>query len=190
MTSALAWLEPPSATPMTSADPEAAPGYAGTCYDGLVGRVPQGSYLAIDLLAGPEGRAWALRTLIPDGAALARTTAVWVHTGRLCPRRAEVVVRAQRRVHSPVVVHRQRLTADDVVLVGTVPTTTPVRTAVDLLCFADERTAVAGTRALLARCLTVEAVAQTLRRPRRRLPARRALGLLAQAQTPTGRRRP
>lgn len=179
MTSALTWLYPRPLLPVTSAHPEQV-GIGGYVYDGLVAGTPEQTLAAVDLLAGPEGRALTLRAVLPPGAALARATAVWVHTGRLRPRRTEVVVAPSRRTHSRVVVHRQQLPTADVVTVGGVPTTTPLRTAVDLLCFAVPATALAGTRALLGSGLPRAVVAAALRSPGRRLPTRRALHLLEQ----------
>src|SRR5690606_41648826 len=89
-----------------------------------------------------------------------------------------VVVAAHCRPHTAVVVHRQALPADDVVRVGGVAVTTPLRTAVDLLCFAEEDTAVAATRVLLRHGLVPELLGEVLSRPVRRLPTRRALRLL------------
>ncbi|WP_413449916.1 hypothetical protein AA0Y32_04475 [Georgenia phoenicis] len=188
MTSALAWLAAPQLDPVAAVQP-ALPGRAGERYDGLLGRTPDGGLVPVDLLAGPEGRAGALRAAVPPGAALARCTAVWVHTGRLCPDRPDVVVGAGRRLHTTVVVHRQHLAVSDVVHLGGVPTTTPLRTAVDLLCFASEPVAVAGTCALLLAGLEEPLVQEVLGRPGRRAPVRRATALLAVAGDAAGRRR-
>lgn len=178
MTGALSWLEPPQPAPLLAAGAYDAD-LAGLRYDGLLGRVPGGRHAPADVLAGPEGRAAHLRVDLPPAAAVARAAAAWVHTGRLCPERTDVVVAPHRRVHAGVPVHRQVLPAADVVLIGGVPTTTPLRTAVDLLCFADEAAAVASTRSLLLDGLTTALVEEALRRPARRLPVRRALRLLA-----------
>lgn len=187
MASALAWLDPPQPLPLTRA-PAAVRELAGICHDGLVGPTPLGVHAAVDLLRWPEGRAGLLRDVLVPGSALAWTTALWVHTGRLLARRTHLVVAPDQRVEGTVVVHRQRLAPGDVAPVGGVPTTTPLRTAVDLLCFAKPPTAVAGTRALLGQGLSAEAVREALGRPWRRLPVRRALDLLTQAETPPGRR--
>lgn len=178
MTSPLAWLEAPPVVPLTWAA-TGAPGSAGIRYDGLMGATPEDALGAVDLLAGPEGRAAHLCGVLPAGGALARAAAVWVHTGRLRPGRTDVVVEPHRRVHAPhVVVHRQHLADGDVVRVAGVPTTAPVRTAVDLLCFVERRTAVAGVRALLHDGLAASVVGDALRGADRRLPVRRALAIL------------
>ena len=186
MVSALSWLEPPP-PPLLTREPGDGWVAAALRHDGLVGPTPTGDQAARDLLASPEGRARLLREVLVPGAALARTTAVWVHTGRHLSRRTELVVPPERRVEGGGLVHRQHLAPGDVALVGAVPTTTPVRTAVDLLCFADRGTALAGARALLANGLAAEAVRQALVQPVRRLPSRRGLSLLAEALTPAGR---
>lgn len=188
MTNALDWLGAPPPAPLTWTS-AGAPGTAGTRYDGLLGATPEGSLGAVDLLAGPEGRAAHLRGILPSGGALARAAAVWVHTGCVRPATADVVVEPHRRVHAPlVVVHRQHLAEGDVVRVAGVPTTTPLRSAVDLLCFGEKHIAVAGVRALVLHGLAAPAVADALRRPGRRLPVRRALALLEQVEPPSGRR--
>jgi len=183
MTTALAWLAPPAPPPLTRVEVEEH-GVRGLGYDGLLAPTPGGAAVAVDLLRCADGRAAMLRGLLPPGAAVARASAVWVHTGRLCPRRTEVLVRPGVRVQAAVVVHRQHLTAADVVVIGGVGVTTPLRTAVDLLCFGEEAGAVAGTKALLSRGLAAAAVREALHRPRRRVPARRALALLERAERP------
>lgn len=175
MTDALAWLAPRPVDGVGSSGPT---DIRALRYDGVLARVPGGGHAAVDLLTAPQGRATAVRELLPVGAALARATAAWVHTGRLRPERVEVVVAAHCRPHTAVVVHRQALPADDVVRVGGVAVTTPLRTAVDLLCFAEEDTAVAATRVLLRHGLVPELLEEVLSRPVRRLPTRRALRLL------------
>ncbi|HLT84029.1 MAG TPA: hypothetical protein VKZ83_07330 [Phototrophicaceae bacterium] len=187
MTGALTWLDRPPPGPLTAAE-DGVDSLAGLRHDGLVGPTPLGEHAAVDLLGSPEGRASLLREVLLPGSALARTTAVWVHTGRLYTRRAELVVPPDERVEGPAVVHRQYLGPGDVVPIGGVPTTSPLRTAVDLLCFVDETRAVAGTRALIVTGLDVGAVRDELLRPGRHRPARRALGLLTQVETPPGRR--
>jgi len=189
MMRALAWLEPPSPTPV-AAVLAARPGLGGERYDGLLVATPGGGLAPVDVLCGPAGRAWSLQGVVPPGAALARGTAVWVHTGRLCPERAEVVVEPGRRLHAIAVVHRQRLEAADVERLGGVPTTTPLRTAVDLLCFAEGGLAVAGTCALVLGGLAPSQVREALNRPGRRAPVRRATALLTVAEDAARRRRP
>ncbi|WP_454083960.1 hypothetical protein [Georgenia sp. Marseille-Q6866] len=189
MTRALAWLEAPSLTPV-AAVLAALPGLGGERYDGLLVATPGGGLAPVDVLSRPAGRAWSLRGVVPPGAALARSTAVWVHTGRLCPERAEVVVEPGRRLHAGAAVHRQRLEEGDVELLGGVPTTTPLRTAVDLLCFTEGGLAVAGTCALVLGGLAPSQVREALSRPGRRAPVRRATALLTAAEDAARRRRP
>ncbi|QDB79365.1 hypothetical protein FE251_08270 [Georgenia wutianyii] len=186
MPSALSWLDPAAPSPLTWGVGEGWEA-AALRHDGLVGPTPTGAEAAVDLRASPAGRAGLLREALVPGSALARTTALWVHTGRLLALRTELVVPPERRVEGGGVVHRQHLAPGDVALVAGVPTTTPVRTAVDLLCFAAPGTAVPGARALLAHGLPAEAVRRALVQPARRLPGRRALSLLAVALTPPGR---
>ena len=189
MTSALAWLEAPPPTPAAAVLPTA-DGFAGERFDGLLVATPGGGLAPVDVLAGAAGRAGALRDAVPSGAALARCTAVWVHTGRLCPERAEVVVHPGRRLHAGAVVHRQLLEEGDIVLLGGVATTTPLRTAVDLLCFAEEHLAVTRVCALVLGGLPPSLVRDALGRPGRRAPVRRATALLTVAEDAARRRRP
>lgn len=143
MSTALDWLRPRRPEPVTQLTTEWAR------YDGLAGRTPGDVLVPADILAGREGRAGALAGQVPAGAALARDTAVWVHTGGAAPQRVSVVVPVHRRVRGPLRIHRQQLAPGDVEAVGGVPTTTPLRTAVDLVCFAPEAAALSGVRALL-----------------------------------------
>ncbi|PYG02089.1 hypothetical protein SAMN05216184_101558 [Georgenia satyanarayanai] len=189
MTKALAWLEAPRPTPVAAVLP-APGGLAGERYDGLLVATPGGGLAPVDVLARPASRAWSLRDAVPAGAALSRIAAVWVHTGRLCPERVEVVVDPGRRLHAGAVVHRQQLEEADVVVLGGVPTTTPLRTAVDLLCFTEEQLAVAGACALVLGGLAPPLVHEALTRPGRRAPVRRAMALLAAAEDAARRRRP
>ncbi|WP_152191099.1 hypothetical protein [Georgenia satyanarayanai] len=189
MTRALAWLEPPRPTPVEAVLPVQAR-LSGERYDGLLVDTPGGGLAPADLLVSPAGRAWSLRGAVPPGAALARRSAVWVHTGRLGPERADVVIDPARRLHAGAVVHRQRVEEADVVVLGGVPTTTPLRTAVDLLCFAEEEDAVAGTCALVLAGLAPALVHEALTRPGRRAPVRRGTALLTVAEDAARRRRP
>lgn len=186
MESALAWLEPRAVAPLVAvvigpgaAPDEAAIAHRGSIYDGLLGSTPAANLVATDLLDGADARARFLAPLVPPGAAVARQAAVWVHTGRLRPAQPAVLVPPHRRIHTGVRAHRQAIAPGDVVLVGAVEVTTPVRTAVDLLCFASEQLAVAGVRVLLAAGMgeagVREALAATPGLPRRRASARLAL---------------
>lgn len=174
MSTALEWLGPHRTEPVTQLPAEA----AWARYDGLAGATPGDVLVTADLLAGREGRAGAVAGLLPAGAALARETAVWVHTGGLAPRRVSVVVPVHRRVRGALRIHRQQLRPEDVEAVGGVPTTTPLRTAVDLLCFAPEAAALTGVRALLDAGLPAAPLRRALEAARAG-PVRRAQARLA-----------
>src|SRR5699024_9929521 len=116
---------------------------------------------------------------VAPGAALARLSAVWVHTGRHRPRRIAVVVPAAARNdrhRGPV--HRQILRPGDVATYGGVRVTTPVRTAVDLLCFSPGTAARQGVQALLRAGLDPADVLDYLGRVMTHAPVRAAAGRL------------
>lgn len=191
MEHALAWLEPPDLLPLVSVPVGAealsggtAGGYPatpeGVRYDGLVRHTPAAHLVAADLLLSPGARAASVRDAVPPGAALARQSALWVHTGRLRPERPAVVVPPSRRLHATAQVHRQRLVAGDITHLDGVRVTTRVRTAVDLLCYAPRELAVNGTRLLLATGVSAGKLLATLE-GLEGLPTRRASVLLAVA---------
>lgn len=90
--------------------------------------------------ADPSLRASAVRPLVPPRAVLGRAGAVWVHTGGRAPSRFDVLVEPRVRrpaPHPARVPHECPLPAGDVVRLGDVRVTTPLRTALDLVRWLD-----------------------------------------------------
>ncbi|WP_309134228.1 hypothetical protein [Cellulomonas sp.] len=83
----------------------------------------------------PAVRAAAVARLVPPRGVVGRTAAVWVHTGGPPPRRVDVLVASGARRPDP---HPDRRVAEavlgpeDVVALGPVRVTTPLRTALDV----------------------------------------------------------
>jgi hypothetical protein len=131
-------------------------------------------YLASWLEQDPLARAAAVGLVLPAGAAVCRETAAWLHgvdvraPGRhrsapllevIVPRPAEPLSRPGVRGYSGA------LDEDDIVVVHGVPTTTPVRTAVDLLRWAPPFIGLAAVDAMAhAALLTPDAVVDGLGR--------------------------
>lgn len=83
----------------------------------------------------PAVRAAAVAALVPARAVVAGRTALWLHTGGSAPRRVAVLVESGARRPDPHPgrwVGEAALGPEDVVPVGPVRATTPLRTAVDL----------------------------------------------------------
>lgn len=178
MTSALAWLRPREPAPITTVPGDAA-WLRDSRYEGLVAPTVDGDGATVDLLAGADGRAAMLAARVPPGAAVARLTAAWVHTGRRYDRRLAILVPvAGPRYRGHAVVHRQAIDPDDVTRLAGVAVTTALRTAVDLLRFDDSHRATTAVAALLRNGLDARAVHAGLEVPGRP-PAVRAQQRLA-----------
>jgi hypothetical protein len=132
MSTALDWLRPANPEPVLLA-PREDRVVRGAVHDGLLAPAGPGDLAAVDLLQDPAWRARSLAGVLVAGATLARSTAVWVHTGLHRPRVVEVLVPQGLRVHAPHLrVHTHHTVATDVVVLGGVPVTSLVRTAADL----------------------------------------------------------
>lgn len=95
------------------------------------------AYVPADLVEGPDVRAGAVAHLVREGTAASGPTAAWIHgAGDTAPAVHHVRRCTERRLrpHSNgrLVFHDTRVDASEVVPVGGVPVTTPVRTMVDL----------------------------------------------------------
>lgn len=104
--------------------------------DGHVVDLGEG-FIPADLVEGPATRAATLASLVPRGTAASGPTAAWIHgAGDTPPNRHHVCRAVSRRVRSVpsarLVLHDIPLATDDLLVVGGVLTTTPVRTMVDL----------------------------------------------------------
>ena len=178
MTSALAWLHPRELAPLTAV-PSDAPWLSDCRYEGLVAPTVDDEAATVDLLTGADGRAGTLAARVPPGAAVARLTAAWVHTGHRYGRRLTILIPLQGpRYRDHAVVHRQVIGPDDVTHLAGVAVTTPLRTAVDLLRFDRSPRATAALTALLRAGLDPAAVHARLAVPGRP-PAARAQQRLA-----------
>ncbi|MEE6281108.1 hypothetical protein [Georgenia sp. MJ170] len=179
MPAALTWLRPSPVSPLAVHATDG-PWFAGARFDGLLQPTTDGGLAAADLLASPDGRATALSGSMPPGTVVARLSAVWIHTGRHRPERlALLVAPTEPRGHHHGSIHRQRYDPADVTHIGTVPVTTPLRTAVDLLCFDSAPRAGPAVGALIRGGLDPAAILAQLADPRRRLPVARARRRLA-----------
>lgn len=119
--------------------------------DGLVVRIYGDAYAGITVPDSPALRAAALLAHAPPAlaarAALSRLSACWVHGCAPRPTVIDLVVDSSRRTTSrpPLsgcAVHEAALGQYDVVHIGAVPVTSPLRSAVDVALF--EAPAVAG----------------------------------------------
>lgn len=124
-----------------------------------------GHAIARDLSFTPSLRAAALGPLLPGPAVLADDSAVWVHTGRwvtsplirALPHCAPLPGKSTRWTTD-----RRLLKADDVVILGGYPVTTPARTAADLLAVRPLESAAVGVRALMIAGLSHKEVSRRL----------------------------
>jgi len=118
----------------------------------------RGAYLRSDVELTTETRAQVAALVMGPTAVLCDRTAAWV-LGVDCLRYAELdtlpalescVLRGHEPTERPGVVGRTRdLRDEDVILVGAVRVTSPLRTAADLLCLLSRREALAAADALM-----------------------------------------
>lgn len=190
MNAGLDWLEPVAVEPVLLAVPEET-ALRWALLDGLLLPAAPGELAATDLLRDAAGRARSLGNLVPAGAALARASAVWVHTGRHRPGVPEVVVpRTRREQSSRLRVHTHPLGPGDTVVLGGVRVTSLCRTGADVARWAPDAVAVAQLADLLAVGLSaaeVRAHLDGLRGQPRTVRARAVISLLLD---PTVRRAP
>lgn len=95
------------------------------------------AYIPADLLEAADVRAASVSALVQDGAAACGPTAAWIHGAGDAPPPVHHVKRCvQRRIRghasARLVFHDTVLPEYDVVQIGGVPVSTPVRTMVDL----------------------------------------------------------
>ncbi|MEE1621107.1 type IV toxin-antitoxin system AbiEi family antitoxin [Zafaria sp. Z1313] len=122
--------------------------------DGVLRPVLPGALVPAGLPDTPEVRAAAAAHVagrVPAGT-LGRFTAAWIHGCAPPPGELEVLVRRFHRLPRsadtmPLRLHEAETDARDTELLGGVPVTTPVRTAVDIALFGEESAA----RAVLSR---------------------------------------
>ncbi|MFC4555180.1 hypothetical protein [Georgenia faecalis] len=177
--SSLDWLRPAAPEPVLACSLDDA-GLRWAALDGLLAPAGPGGLAATDLLAGPTGRADALAPGLPPGVALARASAVWVHTGRHRPTVTEVLVPRGRRWHAPHLrVHTQGIDPGDLVRVGAALVTSPVRTAADVARWTPCPAATAQLADLLATGVDPAEVTDHLEHHRHEPHTRRARELLA-----------
>ena len=143
--------------PFTTADIElmAANRYAleQAINHGEVRRPFRGVYLPADMEDDPESRAAALVQVVSEHQVISDRTAAWVHginafsmAEASQPQPVETcAVRGHTRTRRPSTDGRTRdLFADDIALIGGLPVTTPLRTALDLGCNLNRREAMAA----------------------------------------------
>jgi hypothetical protein len=162
---ALDWLVPRAPEPirdLPSDDPDA----RALVREGLLVEIWPGIAYARDLDLRPSDRARVVSAHVPGGTVVARSSAVWIHTGHFRPDRLEVLAAGARRRSTPrAVVHSEPVTPTDVVRIGPVDVTTRERTALDVTRWEpDEGRAMAWIGALRALGLDPDALAAVMRR--------------------------
>ena len=125
---------------------------------GLVRRVLRGVYVASTARPSAALRANSVGLVLRPGDVVVDRTAAWVH-GVDCLSYAELddpppvescVLRGHEPTERPEVVGRTRdLRDEDIVVIGGVRVTSPLRTAADLLCLLPRREALAAADALM-----------------------------------------
>jgi hypothetical protein len=128
--------------------------------DGLLTQLYQRGYLPPGVPASPQLRAraasLAVAPAIRQRVVAGRMTAAWIYGCAAEPDRLALLVDANRRISSLRSVrgctfHEVRLGPFDVVSMGGLMVSSPLRTAVDVALHVDEERAVPALRALLAR---------------------------------------
>lgn len=121
--------------------------------DGYLHRLVPGIFVPPDMLGSAVRRALLLGAAV--GAQLRRhhviagTSAAWVIVGGSPPSPAEMLTAAHRSPLAGVLVRHSSATASEIETLGGAPITSPVRTAIDLLRFAEPSTAQHAVRSLL-----------------------------------------
>lgn len=162
---ALDWLAPRAPEPirdLQSDDPDT----RELLREGLLVEIWPGTAYARDLDLGPADRARVVSTDVPGGTVVARSSAVWIYTGRFRPDHLDVLAGGARRRSTPrAVVHSEPVAPTDVVRIGPVDVTTPERTALDVARWEpDEGRAMAWIEALCAVGVAPDALTAVLRR--------------------------
>lgn len=162
--------------------------------DGVLSRFHQHGYTLPDVAASPQMRARAAADAVPAGirqrVVAGRMTAAWIYGCAGEPDRLALLVDAKRRISSlrntrGCSLHEVRLGPCDVVSLGGLMVSSPLRTALDIALHVDAQRALPALEALLSRPendvrlrLLVLAIESTPRVPHKR-SALEKLALLA-----------
>lgn len=147
--------------------------------DGLLFEVGDG-YMPADVPEGSSARATAIASLLSPGFAASGPTAAWIHgVGDGSPARHHMQRTAQRRSRAMtgqhLVMHEALLREDEVVSLGVLTVTTPLRTMRDLALgierYAEYERWLTGLAALMPRLIPL---AEAQIRARARMPGRLA----------------
>jgi hypothetical protein len=164
--------------------------------DGLLTRLHQRGYTLPEVTPSPQLRARAAATAVPEGirqrVVAGRMTAAWIYGCAEEPDRLALLVDAKRRVSSlrntrGCTLHEVKLGPFDVVSMGGLMVSSPLRTALDIALHVDAVRAIPALEGLLARPerdvrlrLLVLAIESTPRVPHKKA-ALEKLSLLAPA---------
>ncbi|MGX5717415.1 hypothetical protein [Arthrobacter sp. MAHUQ-56] len=140
--------------------PFAAPELQSLAADGLLARFHQHGYILPGLGASPQLRARAAAGVVPAAirqrVVAGRMTAAWIYGCAAEPDRLALLVDAKRRVSSlrntrGCTLHEVRLGPFDVVSLGGLMVSSPLRTALDIALHVEPERAVPALAALLSR---------------------------------------
>jgi len=181
--------------------PFALPELQSLASDGLLARFHQHGYTLPEVLASPQLRARAAASAVPASVrqrvVAGRMTAAWIYGCAAEPDRLALLVDAKRRVSSlrntrGCTLHEVKLGPFDVVSLGGLMVSSPLRTALDVALHVDAERAVPTLEQLLARPqkdvrlrLLVLAIEASPRVPHKRA-ALDKLARLAPALVPSG----
>ncbi|WP_285246178.1 type IV toxin-antitoxin system AbiEi family antitoxin [Pseudarthrobacter sp. efr-133-R2A-89] len=181
--------------------PFAAPELQSLAADGLLARLHQHGYTLPGMPASPKLRARAAAAVVPAAVrqrvVAGRMTAAWIFGCAAEPDRLALLVDTKRRVSSlrntrGCTLHEVKLGPLDVISLGGLMVSTPLRTALDIALHVEAERALPALTALLARPqqdvglrLLVRAIEATPRVPHKRA-ALEKLALLAPALVPGG----
>ena len=128
--------------------------------DGVLSRFHQHGYALPDVAASPQMRARAAATAVPAAirqrVVAGRMTAAWIYGCAGEPDRLALLVDAKRRISSlrntrGCTLHEVRLGPFDVVSLGGLMVSSPLRTALDIALHVDAERALPALEALLSR---------------------------------------
>ena len=181
--------------------PFAGPELQSLAADGLLARFHQHGYTLPGIPASPQLRARAAAGAVPAAirqrVVAGRMTAAWIYGCAAEPDRLALLVDAKRRVSSlwntrGCTLHEVKLGPFDVISLGGLMVSSPLRTALDIALHVEPERAVPALAGLLARPqqdvklrLLVRAIEATPRVPHKRV-ALEKLALLAPAFVPGG----
>lgn len=181
--------------------PFAGPELQSLAADGLLARFHQHGYTLPGIPASPQLRARAAAGVVPPAirqrVVAGRLTAAWIYGCAGEPDRLALLVDAKRRVSGlrntrGCTLHEVKLGPFDVISLGGLMVSSPLRTALDIALHVDAERAVPALAGLLARPqqdvglrLLVRAIEATPRVPHKRA-ALEKLALLAPALVPGG----